>query len=121
VADADDGLYLEAAPATSEPVIQPPRYAQDRQPEAAPTDEYEQDHHAEPRKGGWLSLFGGRPRYDAPTSASRLPGPPPPQAPAPRPVAQRGGGAQAIAQAPAELSDANEDLDIPSFLRRLAN
>ena len=29
--------------------------------------------------------------------------------------------AQAVAQAPAEASDANEDLDIPSFLRRLAN
>jgi cell division protein FtsZ len=60
-------------------------------------------------RGGFLSLFGGRPRYD--------------QAPAPRSAARGGGGAlpaEAPAAAPAEAEPA-EDLEIPSFLRRLAN
>jgi cell division protein FtsZ len=61
-----------------------------------------------PQRGGFMSLFGGRPRYDAP---------PPP---APRPVSR--GGAMP-AEAPQEQldADAGEDLEIPSFLRRLAN
>ena len=62
----------------------------------------------EPRRG-LLSLFGGRPRYDHA----------PPAAPQPSaPVARSGSSAQpAIAPAP----EAADDLDIPSFLRRLAN
>ena len=74
----------------------------------------------EPKKAGWLSLFGGRPRqdqghagYSAPTAA------PAPAAPT-RAVAG-GGGAQPAAQPAAEPHDSTEDLDIPSFLRRLAN
>ncbi len=59
----------------------------------------------EPRRG-LLSLFGGRPRYEAPAPA-----------PAPQP-ALRGGGAQPAAAPEAAPAD---DLDIPSFLRRLAN
>ena len=122
VAEEEDDLYLAPAPATRGPAIQPPHYAQERPSEAAPAEAYEDDHRAEPKKGGsWLSLFGGRPRYDAPVSSSRLPGPPPARGPAPRVAAQHGGAAAAAAQAPAEASDANEDLDIPSFLRRLAN
>ncbi|HET6970754.1 MAG TPA: cell division protein FtsZ, partial [Phenylobacterium sp.] len=75
----------------------------------------------EPRRprGGFLSIFGGRPRYDTPQSA------PAAQAPAPRPVASaapsRGGAQPLEAQAPAEDVDHGEDLEIPSFLRRLAN
>ncbi len=59
------------------------------------------------RSGGFLSLFGSRPRYDAP-------------APAPRPTA-RGGAQPAEAPAPQEHAEGQEDLEIPSFLRRLAN
>jgi len=59
------------------------------------------------RSGGFLSLFGSRPRYDAP-------------APAARPAA-RGGAQPAEAPAPQEQADSQEDLEIPSFLRRLAN
>ena len=60
----------------------------------------------EPRRG-LLSLFGGRPRYDTPA----------PAAPAPR--ASTG---QASSAAPKiEPLDAADDLEIPSFLRRLAN
>ncbi len=74
----------------------------------------------EPRKprGGFLSIFGGRPRYDSS---------PAPAAPAPQPTARataapvRGGAQPLEAQLPAEEADQNEDLEIPSFLRRLAN
>ncbi|WP_374576024.1 cell division protein FtsZ [Phenylobacterium sp.] len=63
-----------------------------------------------PQKGGFLSLFGSRPRYDAPAATPR------PSAGAPR------GGALAV-ETPAEpeTNEAGEDLEIPSFLRRLAN
>ena len=67
------------------------------------------------QKGGWLSLFGGR-RTDYPAQQP-TPAPPPP-APA---RAVGGGSAQPAAQPAAEPHDASEDLDIPSFLRRLAN
>ena len=78
----------------------------------------------EPRKprGGFLSIFGGRPRYDqgpvpAPQAQAQA------QAPAPRtaPAPSRGGALPLEAQAPAEDVDQQEDLEIPSFLRRLAN
>jgi cell division protein FtsZ len=61
--------------------------------------------HRPQQKGGFLSLFG-RPRYEA--------------APAPRPAA-RGGAQPAEAPLEQERGDAQEDLEIPSFLRRLAN
>jgi cell division protein FtsZ len=62
-------------------------------------------------RGGFLSLFGGRPRYDAPA----------PQQAAPRPAPSRGGALPMEAAAPEEEADTGEDLEIPSFLRRLAN
>jgi cell division protein FtsZ len=64
-------------------------------------------------RGGFLSLFGGRPRYDAPSH--------PPQQAAPRPAPSRGGAQPMEAAAPEQEADAGEDLEIPSFLRRLAN
>ena len=72
----------------------------------------------EPRKGGWLSLFGGRPRQDYAAPAAQQPTQSPPPAPA---RAVGGGGAQPALQQAPEPHDATEDLDIPSFLRRLAN
>ncbi|WP_334163642.1 cell division protein FtsZ [Phenylobacterium sp.] len=64
-------------------------------------------------RGGFLSLFGGRPRYDAQQAQP---------APAPRSAASRGAAAVAAeAPAPVEQPEAGEDLEIPSFLRRLAN
>ena len=62
-------------------------------------------------RGGFLSIFGSRPRYDAP----------PPQAAQPRPAPSRGGALPAEAAAPEEAAHQGEDLEIPSFLRRLAN
>jgi cell division protein FtsZ len=63
----------------------------------------------EERKGGWLSLFGGRRQagYDAPQ----------PQR------AAFGGGARPAAQPVEDVApeQEGEDLEIPSFLRRLAN
>jgi cell division protein FtsZ len=75
-----------------------------------------------PQKGGWLSLFGGgRPRYETPAPTAREAAPEParerPEA-APIPQARTVGSAQ-LAEEP--KSDEGEDLNIPSFLRRLAN
>ncbi|MDB5474651.1 MAG: ftsZ [Phenylobacterium sp.] len=61
-------------------------------------------------RGGFLSMFGGRPRHEAPASA-----------PAARPAASRGGAQPLEAAAPEAHAEAAEDLEIPSFLRRLAN
>ncbi len=67
----------------------------------------------EPQRGGWLSLFGGRKRHE-PSGATYSP---PPQR------AAAGGGAAAAAAQPEEeaFEEENDDLEIPSFLRRLAN
>ncbi len=74
----------------------------------------------EPKKprGGFLSIFGGRPRYEAQPQAA-APRASAPVAPTPAPVR---GGAQPL-EAPMALdeTDEAEDLEIPSFLRRLAN
>jgi cell division protein FtsZ len=71
-------------------------------------------------KGGWLSLFGGgRPRYDAPAPQAALPREAP-QRPAAGPTAQiRTTASAQLAEEP--RGDEGEDLNIPSFLRRLAN
>ena len=73
----------------------------------------------EPRRGGLLSLFGGgghqRQRYE-PAHAAPVTAP----APSPRSAAQAG-GANAAPAMEAEPLNATDDLDIPSFLRRLAN
>ncbi|ACG78723.1 cell division protein FtsZ [Phenylobacterium zucineum HLK1] len=78
----------------------------------------------EPRKprGGFLSLFGGRPRYDAPPAAPQARMDTRPAASAAPMAAPVRGGAQPL-EAPqlAEEPDTAEDLEIPSFLRRLAN
>jgi cell division protein FtsZ len=60
------------------------------------------------KSGGFLSLFGSRPRYDAPA------------APAPRAPA-RGSALPVESAAPQGQAESQEDLEIPSFLRRLAN
>ncbi|CAN7301654.1 cell division protein FtsZ [Phenylobacterium sp. LjRoot225] len=64
-------------------------------------------------RGGFLSLFGGRPRYEQAPAQQ--------QAPAPRASGVRGGALPIEAPAPAPEAEAGEDLEIPSFLRRLAN
>ena len=60
------------------------------------------------KSGGFMSLFGNRPRYDAPPATSR-------------PAASRGGALPVETPMDQHQSDGQEDLEIPSFLRRLAN
>jgi cell division protein FtsZ len=110
-AAAEDGDDLYLAPPRREPVIEPPRiYTQPMVTEtrrAAPTNPLP-DPRVPEQKKGWMSLFGGRPRYDAPT-------------PYPAVARTPTGGAAAAQQVEPEPIDAHEDLEIPSFLRRLAN
>ena len=75
-------------------------------------------------KGGWLSLFGGRPaRYDAPapTPQARTQSPDRTAQPASQVRNTATGGAQAAVQPSPDKQDNADDLEIPSFLRRLAN
>ena len=83
-----------------------------------------------PQKGGWLSLFGGgRPRYETPPAPSRDSGRDQGREPAKDFARERPAAApmpQARTVASAQLAeepkgDEGEDLNIPSFLRRLAN
>ncbi|WP_293680427.1 cell division protein FtsZ, partial [uncultured Phenylobacterium sp.] len=113
-----DIFAVAARELASEPTAAAARVAE---PEAAETDAPLFAEPAyEPRKprGGFLSIFGGRPRYDQGPAAA-----PQPQAAAPRtaPAPSRGGAQPLEAASPAEDVDQNEDLEIPSFLRRLAN
>jgi cell division protein FtsZ len=125
--------YETPAPAVAEPALtleqeQPDLYAAPAAAQAAASvtrivdpavSEPEEDEplFAEPAyesrrpRGGFLSLFGGRPRYEAPQA----------QAAAARSSAGRGGALAVEAPAPVEEAEAGEDLEIPSFLRRLAN
>ncbi len=109
-------LYAAPAP-VAQPVVQPVTRIVD--PMAAEVEDEplfaEPAYEARRPRGGFLSMFGGRPRYDAPQAAA------PASAPSPRPMASRGGALPAEVQAPIEQAEAGEDLEIPSFLRRLAN
>jgi cell division protein FtsZ len=116
--DVEPELYIEppvAAP-RREPSIAAPR-AYGRAEPAPPAEEplFPDTHYDERRaqKGGWMSLFGGRTRYDASQPEARDP-----RAHAPVPQARSTGSAQPIED---ERHDEGEDLEIPSFLRRLAN
>ncbi len=110
-----------AAAAPAEPVAQPMARIVDPGAAEAGDEPLFAEPAYEPRRprGGFLSIFGGRPRYDAP----QAPAAPQASASAPRtaPAPSRG-GAQPMEQAQhVEDLDQNEDLEIPSFLRRLAN
>ena len=101
------------APAAPEPKITQPQarpVARIVDPAVADEEDLEPlfpetSHYADERrqKGGWLSIFG-RPRQEAP--------------PAHHQPAARSSGPHLVSEAPAEETD---DLEIPSFLRRLAN
>ena len=96
-------LYLDTRVIEPEPEIEPE--LEIRRPEPA----YE-----EPKKGGWRSLFGGgRPRYEEkqPQSFGRA-----------RPEMRTTQQAEPVVEPEAEAQpEAQDDLEIPSFLRRLAN
>ena len=105
----EDALFLDTGRPRQDAAAQGARsYARPGQPPLP-------NPHAPPERkaGGLLSLFGGRPRYEAPAPA------PTSRAAPSAPARAVGGSAQ---PAPVEEPmDATEDLDIPSFLRRLAN
>ena len=72
-----------------------------------------------PQQKGWLSLFGGRTRHESPPPPLRdYRGDPSPVLQA---RASAGGQAQAAQPAEDEQAEVGDDLEIPSFLRRLAN
>jgi cell division protein FtsZ len=103
-----------AGPAAAQPVVIPPvvRIVDPAVAEVEDEPLFAQPVYEERRpRGGFLSIFGSRPRYDAPQ----------PIAPPARPAASRGGALPAEAAAPEEEVQQGEDLEIPSFLRRLAN
>ncbi|MGZ6020471.1 MAG: cell division protein FtsZ, partial [Phenylobacterium sp.] len=106
---------VAATPAPAPVVVQPVARIVD--PAAAETEDeplFAQPAYEERRpRGGFLSMFGSRPRYDAPQPA--------PQVAQPRPAPVRGGAQPVEAAAPEEDTHHGEDLEIPSFLRRLAN
>ena len=108
-AAAEDGDELYIVP-PREPAIEAPRaYAQPPATEVrrpAPSLALPDPRTPPEAKRGLMSLFGGR-RQEAL------------QTPYPAPRAQ--GGAQPVPQAEPESLDHHEDLEIPSFLRRLAN
>ncbi len=122
----DEPAPLAAAAPAPEPVIQQPVIQQPVQrtvivdPLVADDADHDAPLYAEPhyadtrqQRKGFLSLFGGRPqqqqpRYDAGSGGM------------PRALGRGGAAAQPQAVEEPQVDD-NEDLEIPSFLRRLAN
>ena len=121
-----DPLAAEDDADYGEPIIHAPRFQTTpnylsapavEQRRAPPLNPLPDPRVPEPKKAGWLSLFGGgRAREDLPRQAPALDGY---REPAPR--THSSGGGQAAALPAADPHEAAEDLDIPSFLRRLAN
>ncbi len=112
---AEDGDEPYVAPPVDRPLINTVTGRTYTRPGAPPLPD---PRAPEPRKSGWLSLFGGRQRYEEA---------PPPAAPAPH--ARSGGGVPPASSAATaaklqpsiDPEEPVDDLEIPSFLRRLAN
>jgi cell division protein FtsZ len=113
-------LYVEALAAPiDQPAAEPQVIARIDDTEEAPLS-FDEQRLGDDRqqKGGWLSLFGGRGRAEqSPPPLRDYRGDP---GPVLRARAAVGGPAAAQPMEEAE-PDAGEDLEIPSFLRRLAN
>ena len=106
-------MAFEAPPVAPEPKITQPQIRPVTRivdPSVADEDDEplfpESSHFADERrqKSGWLSIFG-RPRHDEPRP----------------PMRSSGSGPSALQPAPEESAEQGDDLEIPSFLRRLAN
>ncbi len=118
-AEDDEELYF--APSIRDTASQRAPYRSNAAPAVeqyrAPPRNPLPDPRVAPEKKGWLSLFGGgRAREDLAHPRVQLEE----LAPKPAPRISTGGG-QATALKPSEAQETGEDLDIPSFLRRLAN
>ncbi len=112
---AEDGDEPYLAPPVERPLINTVTGRTYTRPGAPPLPD---PRAPEPRKSGWLSLFGGRQRYeDAPVAQ------------APAAPARTGGGLPPASSAATatklqpsiDPEEPVDDLEIPSFLRRLAN
>jgi cell division protein FtsZ len=110
---AEDGDEPYLAPPVEHPLIHTVTGRSYTRPGAPPLPD---PRAPEPRKSGWLSLFGGRQRYeDAPAPAA-------PQPRASAGVSPTSSGANALKMQPSlDAAEPADDLEIPSFLRRLAN
>jgi len=106
----EDLLSVAAAPAPAPQISRPiarivdPSVEEFEEEPLFPAHSYED---RRPQRGGFLSLFGGR-RYESAPPTSRA-------------AASRGGALPAEAPVEERVADGSEDLEIPSFLRRLAN
>ncbi len=117
----EEDLYL--APVQREPVIQPrAEYRSNPAPavehrRAAPANPLPNPHAPPAKKGGLLSLFGGgRAREELVHPRNHM------EERHPEPAPRVSHGGQAVALKPqAEAEAQGDDLDIPAFLRRLAN
>ena len=119
-AEDEEDLYM--APVARDPATTRAPYRSNPAPAVeqyrAPPKNPLPDPRVAPEKKGWLSLFGGgRAREELTHPRTHLEELP--RQPAPR--ISTGGGHAAAMQQQAEPQEAGEDLDIPSFLRRLAN
>jgi cell division protein FtsZ len=106
VAEAPEPRITQPAPRTVTRIVDP------MVEEAEDTPLYTEQHYADrqPQKSGWMSLFGGGRQRDY-------------QQPAPQQPQARSTTSARPAMQPLEAQqvDEGEDLEIPSFLRRLAN
>ena len=114
-------FYFDSTPPQTELRAQPsPVTWSEPEPQAEAGEDVplfpERSYSNERRKGGWLGLFGGRPKAAEP----QQPEPPTYRQTTAVPTS-RGGAATAAATAQEPEMESAEDLDIPSFLRRLAN
>ncbi len=108
IAQPDFGFEPAAKPDTVVQIV--PRVVDPAVAEVEEEPLFASPHYGDDRrqKGGWLSLFG-RPRHETPAQR-------------PAPVRGAGGGAQPAVDAMEEAdAEDHDDLEIPSFLRRLAN
>jgi cell division protein FtsZ len=124
-------LFDTPAEQRFEPARGASRTAASAQPDLIEADQYEpkieplfpelahDPRRQQQQKGGWLSLFGGgRPRYEEPAPAPVQREPVRERAQQPVPQARTISSAQPLEELKGEEG---EDLNIPSFLRRLAN
>ena len=103
VARASEPTVVATPPRPIKKIVDPAVAEEDDEPlSIAPPHFATESRHG--RGGSWLSLFG-RPRGTE----------------VPRPTLRATGGAQPALQAPEEAPEEGDDLEIPSFLRRLAN
>ena len=102
----------------SQPTVRQPARVVDPMVEEEPLFPAHYAEERRPQKGGFFSLFGSRPRYDAPPAREAAPPAPKAQAPQAIPKART---TQAVQPIEEEAAEPGEDLEIPSFLRRLAN